>query len=241
MQALFPPTALVLLAALLLAGCATRQNPDPIESLNRKTFAFNEVLDKAVLKPVATAYKAVVPQPVRKGVGNVFSNLADPWSGVTLILQGEFRQGLSDFARFGTNTTVGLLGVMDVATDWGMPRHGNGFSDTLNGWGFDSGAYIVLPLLGPSTTRGTAALPVDTLANLTRQIDDVGVRNSLFALRLINGRAQALDATQLIDEAALDKYLFVRDAYLQRLAQRDDARRPRAPAPAAPAEGAPAP
>ncbi len=138
--------ALLIVSGVLLSGCATPQNPDPIESVNRKTFALNEGIDKVVLKPVATVYKTVVPTPVRGGVTNFFSNLGDPWSGANLLLQGRFKDGMSDFARFGTNTTVGLLGFMDVATGWGMPRHGDGFSDTLGVWGVGGGAYLVLPL-----------------------------------------------------------------------------------------------
>jgi len=218
------PPALLLGATVLLSGCATTQNPDPLEPVNRKTFAFNEGLDKAVLKPVATAYRAVLPAPVRQGVGNFFANLGDPWSGVNLMLQGRVKDGLSDFARFGTNTTLGLLGVMDVASGWGMPRHGQGFGDTLGAWGVGGGAYLVLPLLGPSDVRGAAALPVNSLASATGQVSDVAVRNSMTALGMVDKRAGLLDVTRLIDDASLDKYLFVRDAWLQRRSQLDNDR-----------------
>ena len=216
--------ALLLGASALLSGCATTQNPDPLESVNRKTFAFNEGIDKVVLKPAATAYKAVVPTPVRTGVSNFFANLGDPWSGVNLMLQGRVKEGLSDFVRFGTNTTVGLLGVLDVATGLGMPRHGEGFSDTLGAWGLGGGAYLVLPLLGPSDLRGAAAFPVNSLASPQAQVNDVGVRNTMTLVSLVDKRANLLDATRMIDEVALDKYLFVRDAYLQRRAQRESDR-----------------
>lgn len=214
-----PPTAgatLALLLTLGVAGCATTANPDPIEPVNRKVFAFNEGVDKVVLKPVARAYEAVLPQPVRKGVSNFFSNLGDPWSSVNLMLQGRFTDGLSDLGRFGTNTTVGLLGLVDVASDWGMPRHGESFSSTLGAWGVGPGAYIVLPLLGPSDTRGVASIPINSMGSLQGQIADVGVRNSLTALNMVDKRASFLDVSQRIDEMALDKYLFVRDAYIQR-------------------------
>lgn len=214
------PTLLIA-SGLLLSGCATPQNPDPIESVNRKTFALNEGIDKVVVKPVATAYKAVMPTPVRTGVTNFFSNLGDPWSGVNLMLQGRFRDGLSDFARFGTNSTVGLLGVMDVATGWGLPRHGDGFADTLGVWGVGGGAYLVLPVFGPSDLRGTAALPVNSMGSLTAQLDDAGARNALTIVSLVDKRANLLEVTKMVDELALDKYLFVRDAYLQRRAQRE--------------------
>ena len=213
---------LLLGCSALLSGCATTQNPDPLESINRKTFAFNEGLDKVVLKPVATAYKAALPTPVRTGVSNFFANLGDPWSGVNLMLQGRVREGLSDFARFGTNTTAGLFGLLDVATAWGMPRHGEGFSGTLGAWGVGGGAYLVLPLLGPSDLRGAAAFPVNSLASPIGQVSDVALRNSLTVLSMVDKRAGLLDVTRIVDEAALDKYLFVRDAWLQRRAQRED-------------------
>jgi phospholipid-binding lipoprotein MlaA len=218
-RALLLPT--LLLALCLVSGCATQHNPDPLESFNRKTFALNEGLDKVVLKPVATAYKAHVPVPVRKGVANVLSNLGDPWSGMNLILQGRATDGLSDFARFGTNTTVGLLGVMDVATDWGMPNHGQSFNDTLRTWGVGGGAYLVLPLLGPSDLRGLAAFPVNRLGSVQSQINDSGASAALMAAHVLDKRTSLLEVTRLLDEVALDKYLLVRDAYLQRRAARE--------------------
>lgn len=233
--------AFLLASTALLAGCATPQNPDPLEPLNRKTFALNEGMDKVVFKPVATAYQAVLPAPVRNGVSNAFNNLGAPWSGVNLLLQGRVKDGLSDFARFGLNSTVGLLGVMDPATDWGLPRHGHGFSDTLGAWGVGGGAYLVLPLMGPSDLRGAAALPVNSLASLTSQLDDAGTRNALLVLNLVNRRAQLLETTRLIDEMALDKYLFVRDAYLQRRDRRQDGPPPATPPAITPATITPPP
>jgi phospholipid-binding lipoprotein MlaA len=213
-------SVLLLAGSALLTGCATTHNPDPLESLNRKTFALNEGLDTVVLKPAASAYQAVLPQPVRTGVSNVFANLGDPWSALNLLLQGRVKDGLSDLARFGTNSTVGLLGLLDVATGWGMPRHGQDFGDTLAAWGVGGGAYLVLPLFGPSDLRGTAAMPVNGLGSL--QVHDVGARNAMTVLKIVDKRAQLLDVTKAIDDAALDKYLFVRDAYLQRRAARDE-------------------
>lgn len=232
----------LLAASALLSGCATVQNPDPLEPVNRATFALNEGLDRVVMKPAATAYQAAVPQPVRTGVSNFFANLGDPWSGINLLLQGRVKAGLSDFARFGANTTVGLLGVRDVATDWGLPRHGQGFSDTLGAWGVGGGAYLVLPLFGPSDLRGAAALPVNSLASLQGQVGDVAARNSMTALNLVDKRAQVLPVTKMIDDVALDKYLFVRDAYLQRRAQRDGEKpAPTRACPAKEADDAPPP
>jgi phospholipid-binding lipoprotein MlaA len=213
--------ALLLASSVWLSGCATPQNPDPLESMNRKTFALNEGVDKAVLKPVATAYKTAVPARIRTGVSNFFSNLGDPWSGVNLFLQGRVKDGLSDFGRFGTNTTVGLLGVMDVATDWGMPHQGEDFNDTLGSWGVASGAYLVFPLFGPSDLRGLAALPINIMASASSQISDAGTANVLTVLGIVDTRAGLLEITELIDDVALDKYLFIRDAYLQRRKQRE--------------------
>lgn len=213
--------ALLLVAAAGLPGCATTQNPDPLEPLNRKTFALNEGVDKLVLKPVATAYTWALPVPVRTGVSNFLSNLGDPWSGINRMLQGRIKDGLSDFGRFGSNTTFGLLGVRDVATDWGMPHQGQSFNDTLHTWGVGGGAYLVLPLFGPSDYRGLAALPVNSLASASSQISDTGAANALTVIGVIDKRASLLDATKLIDDVALDKYHFVREAYLQRRKQRE--------------------
>ncbi|MBN9206001.1 VacJ family lipoprotein [Methylibium petroleiphilum] len=212
--------AVLLASCIWLSGCATTQNPDPLEPMNRATFALNEGVDKVVLKPVATAYKAAVPAPVRTGVSNFFSNLSDPWSGVNQILQGRVKEGASDFGRFGINTTFGLLGLMDVATGWGIPHQGDGFDDTLRTWGVVGGAYLVLPLVGPSDLRGLAALPIDSLASAPSQISDSRTANVLTALGIVDKRAHLLEVTRMIDDVALDKYSFVRDAYLQRRERR---------------------
>ncbi len=162
-----------------------------------------------------------MPATVRTTVSSFLSKLSDPWSGINLMLQGRVKDGLSDFGRFGTNTTVGLLGVRDVATDWGMPRHGDSFNDTLRTWGVGGGAYLVLPLFGPSDYRGLAALPVNSLASASSQISDTGAANALTVIDVIDKRASLLDATKLIDDVALDKYHFIREAYLQRRKQRE--------------------
>jgi len=210
-------------SCILTVGCATVKNSDSLEPVNRKVFAFNEGLDKVVLKPTASAYKAVVPSPARTGISNFFSNLADPWSAVNLVLQGRFKEGASDLGRFGTNTTVGMLGFVDFASDWGMPRHGEEFGRTLGAWGVGTGAYLVLPLFGPSDVRDAAALPVDGFGNPLGQVGNVPVRNTLTVLKAVDKRAQFLDAGRLVDEISLDKYTFVRDAYLQRRRHGQDA------------------
>jgi phospholipid-binding lipoprotein MlaA len=215
----FLPRAFALLlgsAMLLLAGCATVHNPDPLESLNRKTFAFNESVDKAVLAPVARTYRRVVPAPVRTGVGNVFSNTRDLWSAVNLGLQGRPVDGASDALRFGTNTVFGVLGIFDVASKFGVEKHGEDFGQTLGVWGVEPGAYLVLPLLGPSSLREAASFPLDAMGTVSLSGSDVALGNSLMALELADGRATLLPITDMVEQVALDKYSFVRDAWLQR-------------------------
>lgn len=200
----------------LLAGCATVQQPDPLEPINRKVFAFNEVVDTSVLKPAATVYRRVVPSPVRTAVGNFFHNVKDVWSATNLFLQGRPADGLQDMMRFGTNTVFGLFGLIDVATGLGLERHGEDFGQTLGRWGVSPGAYIVWPLLGPSTVRDSVGLPIEWRFSPNNWVDSVPTRNVLTVTRLVNTRADLLRATGMLDEIALDKYIFVRDAYLQR-------------------------
>jgi phospholipid-binding lipoprotein MlaA len=207
---------LLIVGSMALTGCATTQNPDPLEPWNRKVFAFNEVVDNAVLKPVATTYRDVVPAPVRKGATNFFNNVQDAWSAVNLVLQGRFRDGASDLLRFGTNTVFGLLGVIDVASELGLQRHNEDFGQTLGKWGLGPGAYIVWPILGPSTIRDSIALPIETQVTPETWASSVRLRNSLTATRIVNTRANLLQASSLLDDAALDKYSFLRDAFLQR-------------------------
>lgn len=203
-------------ATLLLAGCATVHNPDPLESLNRKTFALNEGVDRAVLAPVARTYARVVPAPMRTGVGNMFSNTKDLWSAVNLGLQGRPVDGASDVLRFGTNTVFGVLGIFDVATKVGLEKHGEDFGQTLGVWGVGPGAYLVLPLLGPSSLRETASFPLDAMGTVSLSGSDVALGNTLTALKMADGRAKVLPVTDMMDQVALDKYSFMRDAYLQR-------------------------
>ena len=216
--------AAVVAMALALDGCTTiregrggpGQRLDPWENWNRKVFNFNEDVDNAVLKPVATVYADIVPQPVRRGVSNFFSNFADAWSAVNNMLQGKFALGLEDATRVGANTLFGLFGILDVASEMGLEHHYEDFGQTLGRYGVGAGAYVVLPILGPSTVRDTAALPLDRLATPPAFFDGTGTQLGLGFLQILNTRSSLLGATRVIDDIALDKYTFVRDAYLQR-------------------------
>ena len=216
--------------ALALSGCASmNSNPkDPLEGFNRTMFTFNDKVDQVALKPAAQAYRAVVPGFVQTGVGNFFGNLGDVWTGVNNILQGKVGDGVSDFMRFAVNTVLGLGGVLDISSAAGIPKHREDFGQTLGKWGVGSGPYVVLPLLGSSTVRDTAALPLDFKGDLWSYKDPVSVRNTGTGIRLLDARAQVLDASDLIEGAALDRYEFVRDAYLQRRESRvNDGEAPR--------------
>ena len=213
------------LAGMLLAGCATTLNDvrggpgaklDPWENWNRKVFSFNEALDEKVLKPVATAYSNLVPELIRRGVDNFFGNFADAWSAVNNFLQGKGTAGVYDIMRVGTNTVFGLGGVLDVATEVGLEKTREDFGQTLGVWGMGTGAYIVWPFFGPSSVRDSIGLPMDIAASPATVINDGAIRYSLTALNAVNTRANLLGATRVLDDIALDKYTFVRDAYLQR-------------------------
>lgn len=209
----------VLCTLALLGGCATVANPDPRdpwESYNRGVTKFNDAVDDAVIKPAATVYKAVLPSPVRTGVGNFFGNLSDAWSFVNNVLQAKPEGALSSFWRVVINSTMGLGGVLDPATEMRLERHREDFGQTLGYWGMPPGPYFVLPILGPSSVRDTAALPVDLYGQPLSHFNDVPLRNSLRATQIIHTRSQLLEASDILDAAALDPYTFTRDAYLQK-------------------------
>lgn len=192
-------------------------NPDdPLEGFNRSMFAFNESVDSAVLKPAAQAYQKVTPGVVKTAVGNFFSNAGDVWTAVNNVLQGNFADGANDFMRFAINTTIGVGGLIDVASAGGMPKHQADFGQTLGVWGVPAGPYVVLPILGPSTLRDSLATPIDFKGDILYSRGSVAFRNTSSVLRIVDKRANALDAVNLIEEAALDKYVFIRGAYLQR-------------------------
>ncbi len=214
-----PLGLLALLLGLSLTGCASgpNRNPaDPLEPFNRSMYKFNDVVDQAVLKPVATAYQDVTPKLIRQGIGNFFSNLQDAWSFVNNVLQFKGEAAASSFMRVSVNTVFGLGGILDVASEMKIQRFSEDFGQTLGHWGVGAGPYVVLPLLGPSTLRDTLALPVDWKGDLVTQIDDIPVRNTLLVTRIVDKRAELLKAESVLEEAALDKYSFIRDAFMQR-------------------------
>lgn len=198
------------------------QRLDPWESWNRKVFSFNEKLDANVLKPVATAYSEIVPSPIRTGIDNFFGNIGDAWSTVNLMLQGRFKAGVEQGMRFAVNSTFGLGGVLDVATEAGLEKNSQDFGKTLGKWGMGTGAYVVWPLFGPSSVRDSLALPVDWQAAPGAIFDDGRKKVAITTLSIINTRANFLRAGEMLEGIALDKYTFYRDAYLQRRGSFDD-------------------
>lgn len=204
--------------AALAAGCATAPGDprDPWEGMNRGIYRVNEKLDDWVVRPVATGYRDWVHVEIRNRVRNFFSNLADPFIGVNNMLQGKFEEGMSDWARFAFNTTLGLLGVHDVASDMGYDKHDEDFGQTFGTWGAGPGPYLVLPLFGPSSVRDGGGKVLDLVTDPLNLVDPEGLRYSLAAARVTQVRADLLDASKLLEEAALDRYVFLRDVYFQR-------------------------
>ncbi len=213
-------TAIALALAIGVPGCASTKGPgskDPWESFNRGSYKFNDTVDKAVLKPVAKAYRVVLPQFVRVGVTNFFSNIDDLRVIANQLLQAKFRRAGEDTGRFIINTTAGVLGFIDVATIWGVPKHNEDFGQTLGYWGVGTGPYVVLPFFGPSTVRDAAGLfTLDSTLSYWPYVDNMAARNSAYAIDTVNTRARLLDSEKILEEAALDPYAFLRDAYLQR-------------------------
>jgi phospholipid-binding lipoprotein MlaA len=225
--------------AVVLSGCATTggagggenaaaRNPvDPYERFNRTMFNFNDKVDQYALKPVATVYKRVLPSFVQTGVYNFFGNLGDVWTAANNLLQGRVADGVSDVMRFAVNTTFGLGGLLDIGSEAGLQKHRQEFGATLGVWGVQSGPYVVLPLLGSSTMRDSVALPVDFAGDLWSYVTPDPTRYTGAAIRVIDMRAGVLDASNLIEDAALDRYEFIRDAYLQRRAGKISSNRER--------------
>ena len=250
-------TVLAALALALAAGCASTPRKtagdrlDPWENWNRKVFAFNEGLDEKVLVPTATAYQKVVPEVVRQGVTNFFDNFRDGWSAVNNVLQAKFEPALRDTVRFTFNSVFGIFGVLDIAGSFGIEHQFEDLGQTFGRWGFGPGAYIVWPVLGPSSVRDSIALPFDRSATPALVLDDGRSQFGILGLQIINTRADLLGASRVLDEIALDKYTFVRDAYLARRRSlvydgeppeepQDQEPLPAAPPASAPAASAPA-
>lgn len=211
--------ALLVAAALAgAAGCAsTSGDPrDPLEGMNRAVYAFNDQVDQIVLAPAARLYRNITPEGLREMVRNVFNNFDDLFIGANNLLQGKLEDAVNDWGRFAFNTVFGFLGVWDVASDMGLDKHNEDFGQTLARWGAGDGAYLVLPLLGPSTLRDTAALPVDWAGDPVAAHRPVDEGNALTAFRTVARRADLLEASRTLEEASLDRYVFLRESFLQR-------------------------
>ena len=192
-------------------------NPDPWENFNRKMYRFNDSLDRAFLKPAAETITNTMPEPVNMGVSNFFANLDDITTGFNNLFQGKFVHALSDTGRVVVNSTLGVAGLFDVASRMHLEKHNEDFGQTLGKWGVEPGPYLVLPFLGPASVRDRVGYTVDFVFDLATYLtDEDGVRWVLFGAEILEDRAALLDATDLLDTAALDPYAFQRDAYLQK-------------------------
>lgn len=204
---------------LFLSACASVPGPatkgDPFESYNRAMFSFNEGLDKYIMKPVAEGYDTVMPGPVKTGVSNFFSNLDDLFVILNDLLQFKITQAIKDTGRFFFNSTIGLYGLIDVATPMGLEKHNEDFGQTLATWGVGDGPYIILPFFGPRTTRGTFGFVSESSIDPVYKIKPDDTMYGTVALRAVDQRYNLLKAGRIVDQAALDKYSFIRDAYLQ--------------------------
>ncbi|MEI7532366.1 MAG: VacJ family lipoprotein [Betaproteobacteria bacterium] len=206
-----------------VVGCASipegqiRSKKDPWEAMNRNVFAFNQSLDDYLLIPIARAYQFVLPETVRTGISNIFANVGDVYTALNNFLQGKPKSATDDLIRVFVNTTMGLGGIMDVASMAGVEKHAEDFGQTFAVWGFGEGPYMVLPLLGASSVRDTVGwvfdLETDILINL---INDIPLRNSITGVRVVDQRVRFIGASELLDSAAIDRYSFIRDAYFQR-------------------------
>lgn len=211
--------AICLLISLVASGCATTQTgevSDPLEPINRGIYAFNEKADEYVIKPVAKGYRWITPAFVDRGISNFFSNLDDVVVFVNDVLQFKFNQAASDGGRFLVNSTIGILGFIDVATDMGMPKHNEDFGQTLGAYGVGPGPYLVIPILGPSNLRDAFGSYADTYVDPIYYIEDYDARMATLALKGIDLRADNISTKNIIDEAALDSYSFVRSGFMQR-------------------------
>jgi phospholipid-binding lipoprotein MlaA len=226
--------ALLLSLTFSFSGCALLRSPmseaaeaaaapppaaspiDPWERFNRQVFSFNDRLDRGVFIPLAKAYKTVMPGFLTESLDNMFSNVGDIWSAVNHLLQGKPQQAMEHGLRFGVNSFFGAAGIFDVATEMGLERQWEDFGQTLGRWGFGTGPYLVLPLLGPSNVRDGLALPLDRVTSFSSLVGEGYNRYSVAAIELIHNRASLLNASSVLNQVALDRYTFVRDSYLAR-------------------------
>lgn len=213
--------SVALACALVLSGCATTDpdfaDPrDPLETFNRAMYDFNDVLDNVLFKPLARGYNAITPAPVNRGVTNFFNNIDDVTSAVNNLLQFKVGRALNDVSRVAVNSTIGVAGLFDVASNLDMPRYNEDFGQTLGTWGVASGPYLVLPLIGPSTARDGVGIVVDWFTDPVTYLEDDTLKWGLYGLQFLDTRADLINASRVLDQAALDPYAFVREAYLQR-------------------------
>ena len=207
---------IVILLIFQVSGCATQVDKDPLESFNRAIYKFNDVADGAIIKPVSKGYKNIAPKFVVKGVNNFFNNIRDVVTAINELLQGKIEYATNSTGRILVNSTIGLLGFIDVHSISGGERRKEDFGQTLGYWGVGPGAYLVLPFVGPSTTRDAVGFVTDTLVfDPISYINNVRGRNQVRILQFIDARTELLNASSIMDEASLDSYAFQRDAYLQ--------------------------
>jgi phospholipid-binding lipoprotein MlaA len=205
---------------MLLSGCATANGEgdlrDPFEGFNRGVYRFNDTFDQYVATPVARVYRDALHVEIRSRVGNFFANFQDIFIGVNNFLQGKFEDGVNDWARFVFNSTFGVFGLHDFASDAGLEKHNEDFGQTFGRWGAPAGPYLILPFLGSSTVRDGLGTAVDYVAAPLGEVRPINLRNTLYVTYMVNTRADLLEASRILEEAALDRYVFQRDAYLQR-------------------------
>lgn len=207
------------MTAILVAGCASNEplsgaDYDPWEGVNRDIYAFNRTVDDYFLRPVAKGYDFVLPQFAQTGIGNFFDNLRAPTSALNNFLQGKPKRGFEDIARFLFNSTIGIGGLIDIASRGGLEENYEDIGQTLAVWGVPSGPYVVLPFFGPSTLRATPVRPVDLFLDPLALYDDTSVRDKLVVLRVIVLRDRLLEADRFLEDAE-DEYIRVRESYLQ--------------------------
>lgn len=213
---------------VVIASAESEIEQDPLEGYNRAMFSFNESFDNNLMKPVAEGYREIMPDPAERGISNFFSNLREPFNILNNLLQFKFEDAVSDTVRFGLNTTIGIFGLFDVASEAGIPKHNEDLGQTLAVWGVESGPYFVLPIFGPSTVRDSAGIASEMwigntvevgntqLFNPTGEITPANAENATVATKWISKRADLLEEKEMADAASFDNYAFIRDAYLQK-------------------------